>query len=265
MTIISRFPFVPNSHRRGLLLFVPVLGGLALSLFGVGKETPPAEFECRWAETPLMVDGKAGEAAWKQAQIIDNFGVPWLGAKARPARTATKARLLWDREYLYFFADMQDADLYADVKEHDGQTWNNDVFELFFKPAADKPGYYEFQVNAAGTIMDMYLPRRGAGGYARFKSDGAFHIDAKVRLRGTLNRWQDEDQGWSVEGRIPWSDFAHSGGRPGSGDRWKFTLCRYDFSVAFEGPELSTCSPLSRPDFHHFEDYATLRFVGPSK
>jgi hypothetical protein len=116
---------------------------------------PPAEFECRWADTPVTIDGKADEAAWQRAQLIDTFYLPWLGARARPARTATKARLLWDREYLYFFADMEDTDLYADVKEHDGQTWDNDVFELFFKPAADKPGYYEFQVNAAGTVMDM--------------------------------------------------------------------------------------------------------------
>ncbi|HZV03461.1 MAG TPA: PQQ-dependent sugar dehydrogenase [Gemmataceae bacterium] len=274
MASFSRLPPVPL--RRGLLLIIPFLGALVLLLLGEQGQTPaesgkpfqppPAEWECRWTETPLTIDGKADEDAWKRAQLIDNFYLPWLGSKARPARTTTKARLLWDREYLYFFADMEDSDLYADVKEHDGQTWNNDVFELFFKPAADKPGYYEFQINAAGTIMDMFLPRRGAGGYARFKSDGEFHIDAKVRLRGTLNHWQDKDQGWSVEGRIPWRDFLRTGGRPNIGERWKFALCRYDYSVDFEdGVELSTCAPLKsqpRPDFHHYEDYAALRFVG---
>ncbi len=231
-------------------------------------ETPkaaPVVFECRWAGGPIQIDGKADEAAWKQAQLIDHFYLPWLGKKSRPARTATQARLLWDQEALYFFADMEDADLYADVLEHDGPTWDNDVFELFFKPALDKPGYYEFQVNAAGTIMDMYLPRRGSGGYPRFKKDGVFHLEAKVQLRGSLNHWEDLDQGWSVEGRIPWRDFHRTGGAPKPGDQWKFNLCRYDYSVQFEGPELSTCAPLvSSPqaDFHHHEDYATLRFVG---
>ncbi|MGH7172597.1 MAG: PQQ-dependent sugar dehydrogenase [Gemmataceae bacterium] len=261
--------------RRGLIFALPVLILVATGGPPVGATaepavaTTPTEFECRWTDTPITLDGKADETAWKHAQVIDNFYLPWLGAKARAARTATKARLLWDREYLYFFADMEDADLYADVKQHDGQTWDNDVFELFFKPAADKPGYYEFQVNPAGTVMDMFLPRRGAGGYQRFKSDGDFHIDVKVRLRGTLNRWQDKDQGWAVEGRMPWRDFLRSGGRPDVGERWKFALCRYDYSVEFEGPELSTCAPLKslpRPDFHHHEDYATLRFVGsPAK
>jgi uncharacterized repeat protein (TIGR03806 family) len=225
-------------------------------------------FECRWASTPITIDGKADEEAWKHAQVIDHFYLPWLGKDARPARTATRAKLLWDREYLYFFANMEDTDLYADVTEHDGMTWYNDVFELFFKPAEDKPGYYEFQINAAGTIMDMFIPRRGSGGYRRFKSDGVFHIDAKVRLRGTLNHWQDKDEGWSVEGRIPWRDFLRIGGRPEPDEHWKFALCRYDYSVDFEGPELSTCAPLKSsrvPDFHHHEDFATLRFVGPPK
>jgi uncharacterized repeat protein (TIGR03806 family) len=274
MIKFSRLWLVPASIRRGLLLIVPILGSLTLLCLGRQNETPaespkafrrqPAEFQCRWAETPITLNGKADEAAWKRAQVIDTFYLPWLGTKARPAKTATKARLLWDREYLYFFADMEDADLYADVKEHDGITWNNDVTELFFKPAADKPGYYEFQVNALGTVMDMFLPRRGAGGYQRFKSDGEFHIDAKVQLRGTLNHRQDKDQGWSVEGRIPWHDFLRTGGRPDIGECWKFALCRYDYSIDLEGPELSTCAPLSRSDFHHHEDYATLRFVGSS-
>jgi hypothetical protein len=228
----------------------------------------PTVFECRWAEGPIRIDGKADEPAWKKAQVIDHFYLPWLGEKTRPARTATRARLLWDKDFVYFFADMEDADLYADVTEHDGMTWENDVFELFFKPAADRPGYYEFQVNAAGTVLDMYLPRRGAGGYRRFKNDGDFHVEAKVVLRGTLNNWTDRDSGWSVEGRIPWKDFHRTGGRPAVGASWKFALCRYDYSVDFEGPELSTCAPLRSltiPDFHHHEDYATLLFVGPKK
>ena len=121
---------------------------------------PPTTFECRWADAPIKITGKGTDPAWKNAQAIDYFYLPWLGEKARPSKTKTKAKLLWDREYLYFFADMEDTDLYADIKEHDGMLWFNDVFELFFKPADDKPGYYEFQVNAAGAVLDMFLPRR---------------------------------------------------------------------------------------------------------
>src|SRR5262249_16429760 len=58
---------------------------------------PPTVFECRWTDGPIKIDGKANEEAWKHAQVIDNFYLPWFGKKARAARTATKARLLWDR------------------------------------------------------------------------------------------------------------------------------------------------------------------------
>ena len=51
------------------------------------------------------------------------------------------------------------------------------MFELFFRPDKEKPGYYEFQVNAAGTKFDCFFPKRGAGDFAKLKKDGDFHID----------------------------------------------------------------------------------------
>lgn len=236
------------------------------SIVHAEDDKPPKNFACQWADGAITIDGKADEKNWRTAEVIDHFYLPWLQDKSRPAKTATKARLLWDREYLYFFAEMEDGDLFANIKENDGRLWENDVFELFFKPADDKPGYYEFQVNPAGAVLDMFIPRRGSGEYARYHNDGPFHIDSKVALNGTLNKWSDKDSGWSVEGRIPWGDFLRSGGRPKVDEIWKFALCRYDYSVDFEGPELSTCAPMSsktRPDFHAWEDYARLKFVGP--
>lgn len=219
---------------------------------------PPTAFECRWTDTPLTIDGKADEEAWKRAQVIDYFYQPWLGKDARPAKSATKARLLWDREYIYFFADMEDNDLFADVKEQNGKTWHNDVFELFFKPAADKTGYFEFQVNALGTLYDSFIPAPGAP--QQFDN---FQYEAKVVRRGTLNEHQDKDEGWSAEGRIPWRDFARGGGRPAVDEKWKFTLCRFDYNIKWEAPDLSTCAPLTQRNFHQTSAYATLRFVGP--
>jgi glucose/arabinose dehydrogenase len=223
----------------------------------------PTAFECRFTEQPIRIDGKGDDEAWRHAQAIDTFYLPWLGNKARPAGTATRAKLLWDREYLYFLADMEDADLHADAKIGDGPAWEGDCFGLFLKPADDHPGYYEFRVNAAGARRGVFLPRHGAAAKAT-----AFPALARVRLRGTLNRRDDRDEGWSVEGRIPWTAFLPTGGRPEPGERWKLALCRQDDSAGFARPELSTCAPLKGPgraDFHQHEDYGTLTFVGPGK
>jgi hypothetical protein len=144
-------------------------------------------------------------------------------------------------------------------------TWTNDVFELFFKPAEDQRAYYEFQVNAANTRLQMFLPSRGAGGYQRFGPKGRLGMESAVRLQGTLNHWEDQDTGWTVEGRIPWTAFQATGGKPKPSAQWRFALCRYDYSVAFEQADLTSTAPLTVPDFHHYEDYGKLTFVGPGK
>ena len=215
----------------------------------------------------MSVDGIADEPGWAKAQLIGNFYLPWLKEKARPSKTATKARLLWDREYLYFFAEMIDTDLFADQTQNDESIWLNDAFELFFKPTEKQAGFYEFEVNPANAHLDMFMPSRGAGGFARFKRDADFGWETKVVMKGTLNNWEDNDVGWNVEGRIPWTDFLRTGGRPVVDETWKFALCRYDYSVGFEQMELSTNAPMSSkpaPNFHSYEDYALLKFVGPS-
>ncbi len=215
--------------------------------------------ECRRAAGRITLDGVLDEAAWKEAPVLSAFAVYW---QKRKAKSATKARLLWDDERLYFAAEMEDADLYADVKEHNGMCWLNDVFELFFKPSADRLTYYEFQVSALNTQLEMLLPSRGAGGYPRFGKGGRLGIASQVKLRGTLNKWQDRDDGWAVEGAIPWTAFQATGGRPKVGAVWRFALCRYDYSTAFDRPELSSSAPLTQPEFHRYEDYGELKFVG---
>ena len=250
--------------------FPPIL----LVLFGVpaafaqDKQYGSDVFECRWATGPIEIDGQAVESAWQAAQPIDRFYLPWLKDAARPAKTATRAKLLWDREYLYFFADLDDADLFAPLTEHDGKLWDNDVFELFFKPDEKATGYYEFQVNAAGAVLDMFIAERGKKQFDEMKSDGPFHLKTAVVRRGTLDdhtekdERTDKDEGWSVEGRIPWTDLLRTGGRPVEDEVWRFALCRYDYDRAWKEPELSTCAPItSKVSFHQHEEYARLKFL----
>ena len=233
------------------------------------KQPLPTQFECRWADTPITIDGSADDPAWKLAQPIDAFHLPWLGDKARMGRTRTVARLLWDRQYLYFFAEMEDSDLFADITDHDGDLWKNDVFELFFRPDETKPGYYEFQVNAAGAVFDAFYPKWDFDTLRERSRADRFHVEARVKLRGRLNRRDGEDQGWSVEGRIPWTDFLRTGGRPTPGEKWKLNLCRFDYNSAWKEPELSCVAPIAQrvlpAFFHQTDDYASVTFVGPDE
>src|SRR5262249_26704098 len=159
-------------------------------------ETPAVrKAECRWSTNVIRIDGVLDDVAWEDAQELKDFSVFWQ--KRKPATTTT-ARLLWDRNYLYFGAEMEDQDLFALTKERNGMTWEDDVFELFFKPSDKKPAYYEFQVNALNTQLELFLPSRGAGGYRRFAPLTKLGMESAVKLNGSLNKHEDKDKGWSV-------------------------------------------------------------------
>src|SRR5262245_44211089 len=99
--------------QRAALLGLALLAVLSLTGW---VETEPAQpagpgdgppavrtAECRRAAGPIKIDGVLDDAAWKQAQVLTDFSVYW---QKRKAKTATKARLLWDDEHLYFGAEM---------------------------------------------------------------------------------------------------------------------------------------------------------------
>lgn len=244
------------------------LGIAALLSFATavrGEESQPPSYECRWASTSPRIDGIDDDPVWRSAAAVSEFGQAWRSDKPAIDKQAlrTRAKLLWDASHLYFFAELDDADLFADLKEHDSPTWQNDVFELFFKPGAKHAGYYEFQVNAAGTRMEMFLPERDKQAFAKFAKRDPFAWETAVVRRGTLENRNDQDGGWSVEGRIPWSDLAHTGGRPAVDETWTFALCRYDYDKADKEPTISSSAPLKEANFHRFEDYSSLKFVGP--
>ena len=215
---------------------------------------------CRWAEEPPVLDGKLDDRCWQRAAVIDRFASFWASPPKR--RSGTFGYLVWDDDALYYAGSMMDAELRSFGTKRNDHLWNGDVFELFLKPSESRPEYYEFQANPRGVIFEAPFPKRGHdfGGFAKAPVLGS---KAAVALKGTLDQPGDRDEGWSVEGRIPWSAFAPSGGKPKPGDDWHFAICRYDYGKEGTDPVTMSSAPLSKSSFHRYEDYGTLRFEGP--
>jgi Carbohydrate family 9 binding domain-like len=223
----------------------------------VGGDMVTRQAVCKWAMVPPVLDGKLDDSCWQKGAVIDHFASYWT----ETPRAGTFAYLVWDEDALYYAASMTDAELRSFGTKRNDTLWDGDVFELFFKPSALKPEYFEFQANPRMLVFEMAFPGRGNNSLD-VKTAPPLGSKAVVALKGTLDQPGDRDQGWSVEGRIPWSAFAKGGGKPNAGDEWLFALCRYDYGPAGTQPVLMSSAPLSRPSFHRYEDYGKLRFEG---
>ena len=119
--------------------------------------------------------------------------------------------MLWDDQYWYIAAQMEEPDLWATIRERDAVIFRDNDFELFIDPSGTAHRYFEVEMNQLATVWDLFLakPYR-EGGHA----DNSWNIDGlriAVALDGTLNDPRDRDHGWTVELAIPWSAFADSG------------------------------------------------------
>ncbi len=239
----------------GLMLLI------GLSPWAVGSDDPPVTREafCRRVEAPPVIDGELDDPAWRQAErdAIVHFPAFWSGTDNGDG---TRARLVWDDDALYFATTMTDSEVRSYGRKRNDTLWLGDVFELFFKPSNDSPRYYEFQVNPCSVILELPFPQRGDD-FDEIAALPPSGFAAVARVDGTLDRPGDKDQSWRVEGRIPWSAFTPTGGRPEIGDAWSFALCRYDYGPEGTEPVLMSSAPLTECRFHRYEDYGRLRFL----
>jgi hypothetical protein len=184
---------------------------------------------------------------WKDAQTID-FIVPWRKDAPTP-RGPAPARSSSGTASTFISSRRWRTRPLRNHQEHNGKLWENDVFELFFKPAAAKPGYYEFQVNAPGATLSS--SSRAAAAAATTASRTRTTSTSRLPSSST-DAEPLAGQGQGLERRRPHPlEGLRPHGRPAPVDEdWSFALCRYDYSADFEGPELSTCAPLTQVNFH---------------
>ena len=229
-----------------------VFAALLILLFAphcaAGAETPPAYLKdwrekmksltprgyvCPYAKQAVKVDGLMNDAAWAAAPWTDEFVDIEGPAKPNP-RFRTRAKMLWDDEYFYVAADMEEPHVWGTLTKHDEVIFADPDFEVFIDPNGDTHEYYEFEMNALNTGWDLFLPKPYKdGGTARneWEIPG---LKTAVHVRGTLNNPEDRDEGWSVELAFPWRvlrEFAHRDAPPGEGDQWRIGFSRVEWQI----------------------------------
>ena len=240
----------------------------------------PEQYVCYRATDPLVLDGKLTESSWESAAWTKDFVDIEGNLKPLPAHR-TRVKMLWDDQYFYFGAVLEEPHVWATLRQRDTIVFHNDDFEVFIDPDGDGHGYYEVEVNALNTVWDLlmlwpYHLRRGPNNVVNWNNPG---LMSAVHLEGTLNHSQDIDQYWSVEIAFPWKalmELAPGKIRPNAGDQWRVNFSRVDWPVDIRpegylkrmnpetgkphGPDNWVWSPTGRIDMHRPETWGYVQF-----
>lgn len=194
--------------------------------------TTPKNYIVPYTSKPPVIDGNINDVVWEKAQWTDAFEDIEGKLKPKPYY-ATKAKMLWDNNYLYIVAELEEENIWSYLYNKDEVVYFDNDFEVFIDPSNTTHQYFEIEINALNTIFDLFLPkpyREGGGALISWGGDGLKH---GVQIYGSLNNPGDKDRGWTVEMAIPFRDITigNEPNVPKDGDIWRLNFSRVQWET----------------------------------
>jgi hypothetical protein len=186
---------------------------------------------------PPKIDGRLDDRAWFTTEWTHDFVDIEGDTRPRP-RFRTRVKMLWDAQFFYVAAELDEPHVWATLTKHDSVIFHDNDFEVFIDPDGDNHAYYELEINALNTEWDLFLPvpyRDGGKARDDWEIPG---LKTAVHVNGTLNDPTDRDTGWSVELAIPWAVLGEHARRPAPprpGDRWRVNFSRVEWRTTVAG------------------------------
>lgn len=196
-------------------------------------EFNPKHYICYHSNQKLIIDGKLEEPVWQAAEWTENFVDIEGDLKPKP-RFRTRAKMLWDNDYLYFAAELEEPDIWATLTERDAVIFYDNDFEIFIDPDGDTHEYYEFEMNAFNTVWDLLLIKPYRDGGPAVNAWDIQGLKTGVFVDGTINHAGNKDNSWTVEVAMPWKilkECAHKDTPPQNGDQWRINFSRVEWQV----------------------------------
>mmetsp|Transcript_2184 Transcript_2184/g.3758 ORF Transcript_2184/g.3758 Transcript_2184/m.3758 type:complete len:267 (+) Transcript_2184:1156-1956(+) len=188
-------------------------------------------YQCVQVPEPLPIDGNLDWPGWETLSWTDDF-VDILGAHdgIQPPRFRTRVKMAWDQSYFYVGAELEEPHVWGTITEKNATIFHDNDFEVFLDPDSDGRNYYEFEVNALGTIWELNLPKPYGEGGQPILGCNMEGLRYAIRVSGTLNDPSDTDNGWLLTLAFPWRELKqyHCQGKspPSVGDIWKVNFSR---------------------------------------
>jgi hypothetical protein len=201
------------------------------------------------------IDGSLHKAPWTGLEPV--WLVPAHGRAADFQPTALRA--CHDGASLFVAFDCADRDVWGTYTGRNQPIYEEEVVEAFLAPGADPRRYFELESSPRGAWFEARI-ESPEGRRASMRVDRDWICAGwrrAVLVRGTLDRRDDRDEGWSVEWAIPFAALGVA--MPAVGARWRANFFRIDRAGA---GEFSAWSPTfaDPPDFHLPDRFGVLVF-----
>jgi len=218
-------------------LSLPIALALAASSKAPEPKIPfdPPTYVCYRASAPVQIDGDLDEDVWIKAPWSENFVDIEGGGRPKP-RFRTMVKLLWDDDYLYIGAYLEEPNVWATLTKRDSIIFLDNDFEMFIDP--DTHDYYELEMNALNTVWDLFLVKPYRDGGPAIHAWDIQGLKTAVKVSGTLNNPSDKDKGWFCEVALPWDvlkEAASPKASPKPGDQWRLNFSRVEYRMNAAG------------------------------
>lgn len=183
------------------MLFVQAQAQSLIRKYERWLTTPRSYVAYRTTSKPV-IDGRITETDWQRAAWTEDFEDISGAGFARP-KYLTRAKMMWDDDFFYVAAELEEPHITATLTHHDAIIYHDNDFEVFIDPDDDNECYYEIEVNAFNTLFELMLnrPYRNEGNF--FDQWDCPGLKTAVYIDGTLNDKRDKDRSWTVEMAIP--------------------------------------------------------------
>lgn len=215
---------IPSKHETQPITFSPPV-----------QFNPPG-YVCYRVTHPINIDGKLSPEEWDM--------IPWtydftdIEGDKRPApHFQTRAKMAYDSTGMYFAAYMEEPHVWATITQHDAVIFHDNDFELFLNPSGDTHNYMEYEVNALGTVWDLFLTKPYRDHPAVLNNWEFAGMKSAVYIDGTINNPNDTDRSWSVEVFIPWESIYQPMRRakaPQAGEQIRVNFSRVQWTTAID-------------------------------
>ena len=218
-----------------------------------------SKYTIKSTSTPPALDGVMTAGTWAGAEEGRVAIFQEKGSRHRPD---VRFRLLHDNDNIYVKFEVQDRFVRSVQTAYQGSVCTDSCAEFFVRPRADR-GYFNFEVNAGGTLLLSYIEdaTRVPGGFAKFRKvpeEWGRKVQIWHSMPAVVEPEIADPVTWGIGYRVPIALFENFAGPLGriSGQTWRANF--YKCADKTSHPHWASWAPITALNFHLPECFGEL-------